>query len=184
MDFVEAVEDPGPSGVDQGQLSVEQAGPLSPGLRPVHSQRFPSYWRTVIDALSLDAAGDAVVRDEQDHSRLWRLWGSALPPTGDAPGMEKTIAAFDAMPLSCLLGAIHAFELQQPEVAATKKDGLLRHYGFRPDQLHTSTNTSTKRSTSPTASRLAERFVDPKEFSEGVRSGAALVYESLDEFVR
>jgi pyrroloquinoline quinone (PQQ) biosynthesis protein C len=98
--------------------------------------------------------------------------------------MEKTIAAFDAMPASRLLGAIHAFELQQPEVAATKKEGLLRHYGFRPDRLTYFDEHLNEEKHIAYGLGLAERYVDPAEFSEGVRSGAALVYDSLDEFVR
>jgi pyrroloquinoline-quinone synthase len=167
----------------RGDLSVEQLARYHQGYARF-IERFPSYWRTVIDTFFPDPAGDAVVRDEQDHIELWKLWGSALPPAVEAPGMEKTIAAFDAMPPSRLLGAIHAFELQQPEVAATKKDGLLRHYGFRPETLTYFDEHLHEEKHIAYGLGLAERFVDPAEFSEGVRSGAELVYASLDEFVR
>jgi pyrroloquinoline-quinone synthase len=167
----------------KGELSVEQLVRYHQGYARF-IERFPSYWRTVVDAFSPDAAGDAVVRDELDHIELWKLWGSALPSAVDAPGLEKTIAAFDAMPPSRLLGAIHAFELQQPEVAATKKDGLLRHYGFRPDALTYFDEHLHEEKHIAYGLGLAERFADPAEFSEGVRSGAEFVYASLDDFVR
>jgi pyrroloquinoline-quinone synthase len=167
----------------KGELSVEQLARYHQGYARF-IERFPSYWRTVIDTFSPSPAGDAVVRDELDHIELWKLWGSAFPPAVEAPGMEKTIAAFGDMPPSRLLGAIHAFESQQPEVAATKKDGLLRHYGFQPDTLTYFDEHLHEEKHIAYGLGLAERFADPAEFSAGVRSGAALVYESLDDFVR
>jgi len=166
-----------------GALSVEQLARYHRGYSRF-IERLPSYWRTVIDAFGPDAAGERIVREEQEHIDLWKLWGASLPPAADSPGMEATISAFDAMSPSALLGAIHVFEVQQPEVANTKREGLLRHYGCSPETLTYFDEHLHEERHIAYGLGLAERSADPELFTAGVRSGAEIVYASLNVFVQ
>lgn len=92
------------------------------------------------------------------------------------------IHALDRMTPSELLGALQSFEMQQPEVAATKKEGLLRHYGFLTDDLRYFDEHQREELHIAYGRSLADRFADPAEFDSGFASGSELIYHSLDEF--
>jgi pyrroloquinoline-quinone synthase len=166
-----------------GQLSADQLARYHRGYARF-IERFPSYWRSVVDAFSPGVTGEWVVREERDHIDLWHRWGSAFPARGETPDMAGVLTAFDAMCPSRLLGAIHAFEVQQPEVARTKKDGLLRHYRVSPDSLSYFDEHMHEEQHIAYGLSLASRHADPVEFAEGVRQGATLIYEALDVFLQ
>ena len=125
-----------------------------------------------------------MVRDELDHIELWKRWGTFLPPATHVPDMQKTIEAYSTMDPSTLLGAIHAFEVQQPEVAQTKKDGLLRHYDVPAEALTYFDEHLHEEPHIAFGLGLAERHADTVKFAEGVQMGSALVYASLDDFLK
>jgi pyrroloquinoline-quinone synthase len=167
----------------KGDISVEQLARYHKSYAEF-IERIPSYWKTVVSAFQSETISEhPVVREEEDHIRLWSLWGKEIPPATDHPRLEKLIAALDAMTPSRLLGAIQAFELQQPEVAQTKKEGLLRHYGIPVESLTYFDEHLKEEKHIAYGQWMADQFADPEEFSEGLETGAALVYESLDTFV-
>ncbi|MEP0814157.1 MAG: hypothetical protein HRF49_05770 [bacterium] len=86
----------------------------------------PQAWLTLGD--------DETVREEEEHSELWDCFATAL---GCAVGDSASIAEVESLvdtaerlfshPLSCA-GALYAFEVQQPETAKSKLEGLLKHF--------------------------------------------------------
>jgi pyrroloquinoline-quinone synthase len=147
-------------------------------------RRIPKYWETVIAAFQPDAVqGHPVVRDEQDHVQLWELWGAHLPGAKNAPTMQEVLTAFEGMTPSQLLGAIQAFEIQQPEVARTKKEGLLKHYGFSEQSLQYFDAHCNEEKHVAYGHFLATQFADHNEYEEGFSTGSRLIYHSLDPFV-
>jgi pyrroloquinoline-quinone synthase len=166
-----------------GDVSIEQLARYHRSYAEF-IERIPSYWHTVVSAFQPHTvSGHPVIREEEEHIRLWSLWGEAIPAATDYPRLEKLIAALDVMTPSRLLGAIQAFELQQPEVAQTKKEGLLRHYGIRGEFLTYFDEHLKEEKHIAYGQWIADQFADRKEFAEGLETGAALVYESLDAFV-
>ncbi len=66
---------------------------------------------------------------------------------------------------SQLLGAIHSFEVQQPEIAKFKKECLIKFYNFKEDDLI----------------YFDEHMKN--EFYYGFEKGQELFYRSLDRFI-
>src|SRR5271169_2228035 len=80
--------------------------------------RVPGYWQRVVDAFQPEFPGEhPVVSEERNHVLLWERWGRTLPPSGDFPRLNPLLDSLEAMTPSQLLGALQAFEVQQPEVA-------------------------------------------------------------------
>jgi pyrroloquinoline-quinone synthase len=146
-------------------------------------KRIPFWWST-----AAAGAGDSsplartIIREEESHIPLWESWGKDLPPSASVTNLQSTIDAFDALSPAALLGALQAFEIQQPDVARTKKEGLLQHYGFSPDVLTYFDEHQKEEKHIRFGARLAMR-VNEKEYKEGFARGAELIYKSLDSFV-
>ncbi len=147
-------------------------------------KRFPSFWQRVVDTFQEDLPrGASIVGEESEHIPLWEQWGSHLSPPHSFPRMTELVDVFDHMTPSQLLGAIQAFEIQQPEVARTKKDGLRRFYGLREIDLAYFDEHLDESEHIAYGSWLGENFADRKEFNEGFEQGAELIYRSLDRFI-
>lgn len=167
------------------------AGEVSlPSLAAYHKSygefisRIPGYWQRVVEAFQPEFPGEhPVVQDERRHILLWEQWGRRLTPASEFPLLEPLTRELDAMTPSRLLGALQAFEVQQPEVARTKKDGLKRHYGFKDEDLAYFDEHEKEEAHIAFGQHLAQRYADPKEYEGGFARGAALVYSSLDNFV-
>ena len=145
--------------------------------------RVPGYWQRVIEAFQGGSQGaHPLVEEERRHILLWEEWGSRLTPPREFPRLTMLLDALDSMTPSRLLGALQAYELQQPEVAATKKEGLIRHYGFSASDLTYFDEHQKEEAHIAYGRRLAERFADHKELEEGFTQGAELAYRSLDSF--
>ncbi|MFB6351058.1 MAG: hypothetical protein ABEN55_05255 [Bradymonadaceae bacterium] len=87
--------------------------------------RVPTYWKRVVEGLDVkETAADEVVAEESDHAELWSEWRSELPEADDVPAMNDLFDGLDEMSPSELAGALHAYEVQQPTVAATKRSGV------------------------------------------------------------
>jgi pyrroloquinoline-quinone synthase len=146
-------------------------------------KRIPSWWSTAVSG-----AGDTsllartIIQEEESHIAHWEAWGKELPAVSSETDLRSTIDGFDALSPAALLGALQAFEIQQPEVARTKKEGLMQHYGFSPDVLAYFDEHLKEEKHIRFGAQLA-RPVDQKEFQEGFARGAELVYRSLDRFV-
>jgi pyrroloquinoline-quinone synthase len=85
----------------------------------------PSGWTVLLD--------EETANEEREHAALWSNFAKTLntkvsQPT--LPAVEKLVAEarhFFASP-DTALGALYAFEAQQPDTAKSKLDGLRKHY--------------------------------------------------------
>jgi len=146
-------------------------------------QYIPTYWQRVVNSLRPEhPTGITIIQEERDHILLWEAWGKGFAPPLDFPRLRESLAPLEAMTPSALLGALQAFERQQPEVARVKKESLLRHYGMREEDLAYFDVHMEEEPHIAFGSWLADRFADPKEFEDGFTRGAELFYRSLDEF--
>ena len=144
----------------------------------------PSFWQTIVNALHPgDLPGESVIAEEIDHIRLWEEWGASLPSPPTIPTLAILLAQLQQMSPSRLLGALQAFELQQPEIARTKREGLVSHYGFDQASLRYFDEHEHEEEHIRYGGRLAVNRAEPSEFQEGLRQGAELFYRSLDVFV-
>jgi pyrroloquinoline-quinone synthase len=85
----------------------------------------PRGWETLDDA--------ETVEEEHEHAELWDVFAGALDTQVTAPATPEVSALIDtgyklfAAPVTAM-GAMYAFEAQQPETAETKLAGLREHY--------------------------------------------------------
>ena len=166
----------------KGEIPVETLAAYHRSYREFIS-RVPGYWQSVVDAFLPDFPGEhPVVREERHHVLLWDEWGRRLPPPGDFPLLSSLCGSLDAMTPSELLGALQAFEVQQPEVARTKKEGLMTHYRFEEGDLAYFDEHQKEEGHIAFGAGLASRFADQGEFAAGIGRGALLCFNSLDSF--
>jgi len=107
------------------------------GALPVESLRDYAYEYGAFISLiakGWESHGDvAIAAEERDHVELWRRFASALGTNiGDArtPAVRELVETADRLfsaPASSI-GALYAFEAQQPKTASTKLEGLRAHY--------------------------------------------------------
>ncbi len=140
----------------------------------------PAYWGKIADGLGADAR--TVVAEETAHIALWEKWSARLPAAHDAPRMSELLDGLAGMTPSALLGAVHAFEIQQPGVAHTKKDGLIKHYGFSAEDTVYFDEHLNEQAHIEFGEKLARTKANAAEFKAGFEKGAELVYRSLDLF--
>lgn len=109
------------------------------GTLPVYKLRsYASEYAPFIEAIAegWQALGEPDhASAEQDHARLWYRFRDALGPASQ-PSCPEAKALVDASrdafadPVESL-GALYAFECQQPSTARSKLDGLRQHYAVR-----------------------------------------------------
>lgn len=99
------------------------------------------------------------------------------------PSMATTTQMLDQMSPSCLLGAINAFEVQQPEVALTKKIALINHYKFSNDEMLYFDLHMNEENHLLFADLLRENYANKSEFGRGFEEGSVIFYNSLDYFL-
>jgi len=143
----------------------------------------PVFWEQALNGLGADAKESSdVINDEKSHTLLWENFRSKFEPCGH-PGMNDLNEAFLSMNASRLLGAVHAFETQQPEVARTKSEGLLKHYGFGADETGYFDAHLNEAEHIKFGITIAEKYADRNEFEAGFAEGSRLVYDALDRFL-
>jgi pyrroloquinoline quinone (PQQ) biosynthesis protein C len=81
------------------------------------------------------------------------------------------------------LGAIHSFEVQQPEVAQTKMEGLIKYYGFDNSELRYFREHLSEHEHVDYGISLLNEKAEKKEFEIGFRLGSEKFYHALDLFV-
>ena len=93
-------------------------------------------------AAGWQAAGDeATAEEEREHARLWSDFatgvGAARPAEQRLPEITDLVSLTDELfsDRAQALGALYAFEQQQPGTAQSKLDGLRKHYNL-PDYAH------------------------------------------------
>lgn len=144
----------------------------------------PQYWHKINKAFNQNSAeAFAVVEDENSHIPLWADWSHKLPVTNDYPRMSELIDTMNKMTPSQLLGAIQAFETQQPEVAATKKAGLLEFYGFQENETKYFDEHMKEEEHINYGQKLKENYANQEEYQYGFDKGAELLYNGLSLFV-
>lgn len=93
-------------------------------------------------ALGWDALGNREHSQEEiEHAELWgrfaRAIGTEVSVEPVAEGMQTLLdearAAFRSGKRAAVVGALYAFEVQQPATAATKRVGLDTHYDYPAD---------------------------------------------------
>ncbi len=143
----------------------------------------PVFWENAVKGLKAESGeSDKVIKDERFHIELWREF-MAMFEGNDHKEMEDVVEEFMSMSPSKLLGAVHAFEVQQPDVARTKAEGLVKHYGFRKDETKYFDEHLNEAAHIQFGSALAEKHADTKEFADGYAEGAKIVYHALDRFL-
>jgi pyrroloquinoline-quinone synthase len=84
----------------------------------------------------------AIAQEERDHMEMWdgfaKCLGTRVPPQ---PGIDQTRALVETVKSlfasrESAIGALYAFEVQQPETAQSKLAGLLEHYPDLDPQLY------------------------------------------------
>jgi len=85
----------------------------------------PQGWETLFDT--------STAQEEREHAALWADFTAAIGGVGGEPSLVETeklardAAQLFATPVSAL-GALYAFEAQQPATAKSKLEGLRSHY--------------------------------------------------------
>lgn len=144
----------------------------------------PQYWHKINKAFDQNSAeAMEVVEDEMSHIPLWADWSHKLPATKDYPKMSELMNTMDKMSPSELLGAVQAFETQQPEVAETKKAGLLKFYGFEENETKYFDEHMEEEEHINYGTMLKEKYADQTEYQAGFDKGAELFYNGLNLFV-
>src|SRR5574341_317927 len=93
-------------------------------------QTLPQGWLTLQDA--------ETSQEEQDHAALWADFTKSLNAEPGAPQLAETADLVQAAKTlfaqpATALGALYAFEVQQPATAASKLDGLNKWYSLEDD---------------------------------------------------
>lgn len=146
-------------------------------------QQIPIFWLQATTGLKVtNEDTKQVIFEELEHIILWEKFMHMLPYTSFCP-MNDVIDSFKAMNDSELLGAIHSFEIQQPEVAKTKMEGLIKHYKFLPEetlyfQAHLKEEKHIK-----IGKFIADNYADKEDFSRGFDKGARIIFDSLYRFM-
>lgn len=143
----------------------------------------PKYWSKIAEAFGQKEDAQYIIDEEAAHIDLWAKWQNKLPEVNSFPRMETVMNAFENMTPSELLGAVHAFEIQQPEVAKTKKEGLIKWYGFNENETTYFDEHMEEEDHIAFGSKLATNFANKEEFVRGFDKGAELVYNGLDLFL-
>ncbi|MDZ7743987.1 MAG: hypothetical protein U5Q03_20200 [Bacteroidota bacterium] len=168
---------------NEGKVSMEQLSKYAASYAEFIG-RMPVYWKRISDAFDTDNPDLLKIEnEEQEHIALWESWTSKMDRSNEYPKMDKIFEAFDNMSPSELLGAVHAFEVQQPEVAETKKRGLIGHYGFSASDLSYFDEHMQEEAHIKLGIAMADKHADHEQFKSGFETGSRLIYEGLDLFV-
>jgi len=144
----------------------------------------PVYWDKIIKDFGIDSlTGERIVVEEKLHIPLWKQWRDELEEVESYPKMTDLINGLEMMNTSELLGAIHAFEIQQPEVAYAKKKGLLNHYGFEEKRLMYFDEHMKEEEHIKFGEKIAEEHANIDDFKAGFNKGSEFIYKSLDLFM-
>lgn len=169
---------------EKGEVTEEQLADYGEAYQEF-MEAVPGLWQKVLDGLDVDdPTGDEVVADEKEHAELWEEWRAELPEADEAPRLADLLDGLVEMGPAELAGALHAYELQQPEVAETKKQGLIEHYGFDVDNLEFfDEHAEGEEEHLAFGRKIRDEYADAEAFTEGFNRGAELVFHSLDAFV-
>ena len=110
------------------------AGTLPVEALKVYASEYGAFINTLANGWNaLDDAKTA--HEEEEHAKLWEQFAAALETKVAAPKIPQTVHLVTTAkelfhsPASTL-GAMYAFEVQQPTTAKSKLDGLKNHYSL------------------------------------------------------
>lgn len=167
----------------EGKISMDQLARYGASYQEF-IKKVPDYWMKVINAFNVtDKNYSKIVNDELRHIGLWEEWISLIERPSVFPRMTSVIEEFNSYSPSALLGALYAFETQQPEVARTKKKGLMEHYGFDKKSLRYFDEHMAEDEHIAFNKALSRVFADQSEFEFGVNEGSKKLYNSLDLYM-
>lgn len=168
---------------EKGEITLQQLSSYAKSYNDFISN-IPQYWEYIINNFdSENPVGKKIIKEENEHIFLWNKWSEKLPSTDSYPSMKKDIDSFNKMNASELLGAVHAFEIQQPDVAKTKKAGLINHYGFAGEDTKYFDEHMNETEHIRFGEYLQNNFADKNDFEYGFIKGSEIIYYSLDKFL-
>jgi pyrroloquinoline-quinone synthase len=110
------------------------AGTLPVDALKVYAAEYGSFINVLAEGWNtLDDAETA--QEEKEHAELWEGFAAALKTKVGSPKIDQTIALVSTAnelfrSRAGALGAMYAFEAQQPATAKSKLDGLKMHYSL------------------------------------------------------
>lgn len=123
--------------LDSAFYQAWNAGELSTDALALYAREYGAFITTIADGWAAHG-DDAIAAEEREHVELWRRFAGSLGTDiaqAETPAVAKLVEtakkSFSSSPES--LGALYAFEAQQPETAATKLVGLRKHYELGPE---------------------------------------------------
>jgi pyrroloquinoline quinone (PQQ) biosynthesis protein C len=166
----------------KGELTKEQISKYSYSYYEL-VKLIPVIWEKSVKGLNAESNdSERVILEESTHILMWNQFKSQLDC--DAyPDMEDVKKELTEMNPSELLGAIHAFEIQQPDVARTKKEGLLNHYGFSKTDIVYFDEHMDEEKHIEFGKSLASKYADKADFEYGFNKGSEIFYHALDRFL-
>lgn len=120
--------------LDSAFYQAWNAGELSTEALALYASEYGAFISTIADGWAVH--GDAAIAaEEREHVELWRRFAGSL---GTDIGEAKTPAVVKLVETARKrfsdpaesLGALYAFEAQQPATAASKLEGLRAHYNL------------------------------------------------------
>ena len=166
-----------------GAISHEQLSKYAAAYLDFIKQ-MPLWWSRINGEFGIDnKQSKDIIAEESSHIPLWQEWSSFLPAIESYPELTDSINEFNNMTASELLGAVHAFEIQQPEVAKLKKEVLIKYYGFNADTLSYFDEHMNEQEHIDFGKFISENHADHTEFKKGFEKGSEIIYHSLDKFI-
>jgi len=169
---------------NRGEITTEQLASYGEAYQQF-MDRVPTFWERILDDLGVDdETGETIVDEEREHAELWKEWRVELPDVNRVPALRALLEGLEGMSASELAGALHAYEVQQPGVCETKREGLREHYGFDEEPLtFFEEHVDGEEEHIAFGRKIREKYADAEAFDRGFEQGAQLVYRSLDAFV-
>ena len=111
----------------------------APALRD-YAREYGVFIRTIAEGW--DKVGEArIAKVEQGHSSIWqRTFAAGLDTSISEPATQGVMDLVDTAhalfaDVTTALGALYAFEFQQPHTAGSKLKGLREHYSHLPEKI-------------------------------------------------
>ncbi len=167
---------------EKGEISKEQLADYSYSYFEL-IEDIPVLWQKAIEGLNAESeSSEQLVKEEISHITLWNEFKSKQN-SKDFHSMKDVREELEKMNPSELLGAIHSFEIQQPEVAKTKKEGLIKYYGFDESELKYFNEHIQEAEHIAFGKMLSEKFAIKEDFERGFVKGSEIFYKALDRFL-
>lgn len=107
-------------------------GRLTKKQMEVYASKYGSFIQLISEGWAV-AGEQAIAAEEQEHYTLWKLFAKSLKATDTGAGVREVNELVNSVKNSFgsyagALGALYAFEAQQPATASSKLEGLKKHY--------------------------------------------------------